>query len=292
MRQGKNRRKKNPSIKVASAEVTKLGVATYNWRDLYHLTLTLSWPRFLVAISTLYLLVNVLFALLYLADLKGIENARPGSFSDAFFFSVQTLATVGYGRFNPDSLYVNVVASTEIFVGLLGLSMMTGLLFARFSVPRARVLFSNRVTISAFNGAPTLMFRVANQRHNYILEATVRVSLLRDEISTEGTHFRRFHDLKLVRSATPILALSWTVMHIIDETGPFYGLNETNLGDITLVVSLTGIDETLAQTIHGRIEYSAKDFCWNQRFVDILQRVDDGRRIIDYRRFHDVQPAA
>jgi inward rectifier potassium channel len=267
-------------------------VAAYDWKDLYHLTLRLSWPRFLLAISVLYWAVNLLFALLYWVDPNGIENARPGSFADAFFFSVQTLATVGYGRFNPDSLYANVPSSLEIFVSMLGLSIMTGLLFARFSVPRARVLFSNSAAVNTYDKQPTLMFRVANQRHNYILQTSVRVTVLRDHVSAEGTQFRRFHDLSLVRNSTPILALSWTVMHVIDESSPLHGLDENTLGDMGIIVSFTGTDETFSQIIQSRKEYAAKDIRWHYRFVDILRNTEDGRRIIDYRRFHDVQPAA
>jgi inward rectifier potassium channel len=285
-------RKKPVSIMVANTEVTKLGTAAFDWKDLYHLTLRLSWPRFLIAISILYWMVNIFFGLLYWLDPNGIENARPGSFADAFFFSVQTLATVGYGRFNPDSLYANILSSVEIFVGLLGLSMMTGLLFARFSVPRARVLFSDLVTVSTYEKQRTLMFRVANQRHNYILQAAVRVTVLRDQVSAEGERFRRFHDLHLVRNSTPILALSWTVMHIIDQSSPLYGLDNYDLGDLVIIVSLIGTDETFSQPIQARKEYAAEDIRWGYRFVDIMRNTESGRRIIDYRHFHDVQPAA
>lgn len=282
-------RKKTPQIKIGNTQVSKLGLPRYNWHDVYHLTLTLSWPVFLALICVFFLGVNALFALAYLANDGGIENARPGSFSDAFFFSVETMATVGYGIMSPKSLYSHIVSMTEIMVGMLGFAVATGLMFARFSRPRSRILFSDVAVIHPFNGVPTFMIRVANERHDLVVEPAVHMSLLLNEVTREGDNFLRFHDLKLVRERTPILALSWTVMHVIDESSPFYGHTAETLSDCMIVVSFSGLNETILQTIQAHKVYSAADIRWGKKFVDILSITPDGERSIDYSRYHDIE---
>jgi inward rectifier potassium channel len=233
-----------------------------------------------------------LFAFAYLVGGDGIANARPGNFLDAFFFSVQTMASIGYGAMYPQTAYANVLVTVEALMGLLGLSMATGLMFARFSRPTARVLFSRVAVITAYNGLPSLMFRAANQRQNRILEAHMWVTLVRDEITKEGQFMRRFYELPLVRSHSPLFALSWTVMHIIDENSPFYGVTAEMMveEEMEIIVTLTGIDETVAQSIHARHSYDAREILWNMQFLDILSKTRDGRRVVDYSRFHEVLP--
>ena len=262
------------------------------WRDPYHLLLTLPWSAFLALLGLLYLVSNALFALFYLVDKNSIANAHPGSFLDAFFFSVQTMATIGYGTLYPGSTYGNVVVTIEALGGLLGVAMLTGLSFARFSRPTARVLFSRVAVIAPHDGVPTLVLRTANQRRNQVLEAQVRVRLIRDEVTLEGDFMRRIYDLKLLRSQTPVFALSWSLMHPIDEASPLYGATPETLADATtqITVTLTGIDESVSQTIHARHTFAAQDILWNMRFVDIFTRKSDGRRCLDYALFHDVIP--
>jgi inward rectifier potassium channel len=262
------------------------------WDDTYHLLLTISWAGFLALTLGFYVGVNALFAFLYWLDLDGIATAQPGSFADAFFFSVQTLATIGYGAMHPVSTYTNMVAAAEALGGLLLFSVITGLVFARFSRPTAQVLFSRPVVIAPYNGVPTLMFRMANTRHNQILEAQVQVAFVRDELTGEGMQLRRFQNLELVRSQSPMFALTWTVMHAIVPGSPLYGLSLEQLAhsDTFLIVSLTGLDETLGQTIHARYIYTAADFQANAQFLDILSRTADGSVRIDYRHFHRVHP--
>jgi inward rectifier potassium channel len=271
-------------------KILRKGSSHSYWRDPYHWLLTLSWDKFIIVIIIAYAIVNTLFALAYFAGGDCIANARPGSFADAFFFSVQTMASIGYGAMYPKTDYANMVVVVEALVGLMGLAMGTGLMFARFSRPTAKVLFSKVAVIAPYNRKPTLMFRTANERHNQIFEAQMHVSLVRDEVSIEGSVMRRFYDLKLVRSQTPIFALTWTGMHIIDETSPLYGETEETLhhSNIEIIVILTGMDETVAQTIHTRHSFLAEEILWNQRFVDILVTMPDGKRLIDYTRFHDV----
>ncbi len=272
--------------------VVRKGVPNFYWDDLYHLLLTLSWAKFLALVVTGYIVINVLFALGYLAIGDGIEHARHGNFLDTFFFSVQTMATIGYGAMYPRTLSANVLVSIEALLGLLGVAMATGLMFARFSIGKARVLFSRVAVITPYNDMPTLMFRVANERENWILEAQIHLTLVRSEISTEGYEMRRFYDLPLVRSHSPLFALTWTVMHAIDENSPLYGVSAAEIAkdNMELLMIFTGLDETLSQTIHARHSFISGEILWNMRFVDILSRTKDGRRCIDYSHFHDVIP--
>jgi inward rectifier potassium channel len=262
-------------------------------RDLYHTLLTIGWPGFFALMGLAYVLFNLVFGFLYVLEQGSIANARPGSFADAFFFSVQTMATIGYGDMHPATLYANLLVTVEVLLGLAGFALATGLIFARFSRPTARVMFSRVAVVSSYDGVPTLMFRAANQRHNQILEAQVSVALLREEVTADGLRMRRFHDLVLARRRTPMFALTWTVMHPIDERSPLHGATPETLAaqHAELVVGLTGIDETFAQTIYARHSYRPEEIVWNRRFVDILGWTADGRRSIDYGRFHELGPA-
>ena len=272
--------------------ISRIGMSRSPWQDVYHRLITLSWIRFLGLVGSLYLATNTLFALLYLADRHGIANAEPGNFWDVFFFSVQTIGTLGYGSMYPRTFYTNWVVTLETFIGILWNAVVTGLMFARFSRPTARVLFSQIATIAPYNGVLTLMFRVANERDNQIVEAQLKLALVRDEVTSEGEAVRRFHDLKLVRSQTPIFALTWTVMHQIDETSLLYGQTPESLtaSATEIIVTLMGLDATLSQTIHARHSYIAGEIVWNMRFVDIIVRLPDGKRAVDYTQFHKVIP--
>lgn len=288
----KNWKKQYDIVSNRRHDIVRKGVAQYRWRDPYHFLLTITWPRFFALTGFCYIATNALFALLYLAGGDAIKNARPGSFLDAFFFSVQTMATIGYGAIYPQTDYANMLVSIEALVGLMGVATATGLMFARFSRPTARVLFSRVAVVAPHNGVPTLMLRVANERRNQILEAQIGLSLLRDEVTQEGQYIRRFYDLKLLRSQTRIFALSWTVMHEIDESSPLYGATPELLAEAEtdIVATLTGIDETASQTVHARHYYVTDEILWNMRFVDIFSRKPDGRRLLDFTRFHDVTP--
>ena len=262
--------------------------------DLYHFLLTSSWPRLLALLAAVYGTANAVFAVGYLLEPDALENARPGSFADAFFFSVQTMATIGYGRMVPRTLLANVLVTLETLTGLLGLAMVTGLVFAKFSRPTARVVFSQRAVVTPHDGVPSLMFRMANARGNRIVEARVRAVLARDETTAEGETMRRFHDLALVRDRNPLFALTWTAIHPITATSPLFGATPEGLAAMgaEVVASLVGIDETVSQTIHARHTYAAADLAWGARLRDILRRLPDGRRQVDYARFHDVEPTA
>ena len=241
-------------------------------------------------LAVLYVGSNCLFASAYLFASDSIRGGHPGSFADAFFFSVQTMATIGYGNLLPQTLWANVLVTVESLVGLLGLAVLTGLIFAKFSRPTARVLFSRVAVIAPWDGVPSLIFRIANQRGNQIVEARIHVVLARNEITAEGEIFRRLHDLDLVRNQTALFALSWTVLHPISDASPLHEATQASLAEseAEIIVSLTGLDESFSETVHARYSYRTDDIVWDARFVDILSRSSDGRRQIDYTRFHDV----
>ncbi|MHB1565966.1 MAG: ion channel [Acidiferrobacter sp.] len=258
--------------------------------DMYYALLTIGWPTFVVSVGLLFLGMNAVFALAYTAQPGAIVHARAGSFADAFFFSVQTMATIGYGIMYPGTFYANVLMTLETLVGLFGLALATGLAFARFSRPRARILFSRFAVVTRYHGAPTLMFRVANQRGNQILEARVQAVLLRNEQSPEGHDMRRFHDLVLARQRTPTFTYSWTVMHTITPESPLWETDTARLQarDAEIVVILSGLDETLSQTIHARHVYRPEQIQWGQRLRDILSKNTVGEYWVDYSHFDDI----
>jgi len=170
--------------------------------------------------------------------------------------------------------------------------LITSLAFTRFSKPTAKVVFSKIATISEHNGIPTLMFRAGNQRHNQILEAQVSVYLMRDEVSQEGEYMRRFYLLKLVRDRTPTFTLSWTIMHHIDKSSPLWQATPESLAKTRamIIVSFSGIDETVSHSLHAPCSYSADDIIWSYRFADIIRQASDGSQYIDYTYFHQATP--
>jgi inward rectifier potassium channel len=289
-----NTRRPAPRIiyREASDRVVAIGLPAGLVGDLYHYLIALPWTGFLAGLCLVYLGLNCFFALCYLLGDSAILNARPGAFSDAFFFSVETLSTIGYGQMSPATLYGNIVMTAEALTGVMLLAVAAGLMFARFSRPSARVVFSKVAVVAPFNGLPTLSLRLANARRNQILDAQVSVTFVRDERTTEGDWIRRFYDLQLARERTPIFAMTFTVMHAIDATSPLYNANALSLAaeGAELVVTVTGVDETTSQIVHARTSYLAHEILWDQRFADVFTQTADGRLAIDYRRFHDTGP--
>jgi inward rectifier potassium channel len=193
-------------------------------QDVYFHLLGLKWRWLIAYVAVIYTAVNSLFALLYLGFGNAIANARHGSFEDAFFFSVQTMATIGYGTMVPSGFVGNLLVTIESVLGMVTVAVMTGLVYAKFSRPTSRVVFTNHAVVTKQNGVPTLLFRVANERDSVIVEARMRVILMKSEKTAEGATMRRFHDLALIRSETPLFPLSWMVAHTIDEKSPLFGL--------------------------------------------------------------------
>jgi inward rectifier potassium channel len=273
--------------------VKAIGVERAFSKDLYHFVLGRSWPQFFLLVALVFVVTNMLFAWLFLAEPGAIANVRPGSFEDAFYFSVQTLATIGYGGMYPASRYGHLIVAVEAIVGILMVALITGITFTRFARPAARVLFSDKVVITPRDGVPHVMFRMANWRRNRIVEARLGVTLLVTERTREGETMRRQIDLTLLRDKTNVFFLTWSAMHLVDERSPFFGpdaLERLRAQQAEIYLALTGLDETIGQTIHVRKQYMLDDVVPNARFADVLSTHPDGRRVIDYRKFHDVVP--
>lgn len=278
-------------MQLGERKFTKIGVRTRDWRDAYHVILALNWAQFFLFMVVSYIAANLVFALIYQLDPGSVANVTRG-YLDYLFFSIETFSTVGYGYMYPGNVYGHVVSSIEIFIGLLSVALVTGLMFARFSRPRARILFSRVAVIGRFDGGPALMVRVANERHNPILEADVSMTLIRIETTSDGEKFRRQHDLRLMRHHSAAFALSWTVIHPITPESPLHGCTHEDMvrSDLLIAVSVTGLDEILEQNVHARGEYEADTILYDRRFVDILIP-GDGHTILDLTRFHDTVPS-
>jgi inward rectifier potassium channel len=279
--------------RVGRQTIKAIGLERAPHKDVYHFVLGRSWPTFFLLVALIFGLTNLLFAWLFLLVPGSVANARPGSFEDAFYFSVQTLATIGYGGMVPATRYAHIVVALEALTGILMVALITGITFTRFARVSARVLFSNKVVISPRNGVPHLMFRMANWRRNRIVEARLSVVLLVTETTREGDTMRRQIDLPLVRDRTNVFFLTWSAMHLIDDKSPFYGpdaLTRLRGQQAEFYLGLTGLDETIGQTIHVRRQYTLDDIVPGARFADVLSLREDGTRVIDYRKFHDVVP--
>jgi inward rectifier potassium channel len=256
--------------------------------------MTMSWPRLFGSYAGFFALFNLLFAAAYQIQAGDIANLTPPGYWGRFFFSVETLATVGYGDMHPQTVYAHIVASVEIFTGLMSLALITGMMFARFSRPTARILFARQAVIRQFDGRQTLMLRAANERQNVIMEATAQLRLIRDERTAEGYRIRRIYDLPLRRSEQPVFLYGWSLMHVIDEASPLAGatLESLKLTQAFLLLTIGGIDETTGQTLMSRYEYPVCNIRWNHSFADIFTMGDDGIDRFDYSKFHDVAPLA
>lgn len=277
----------------AGQPVLAVGLRRAPVADLYHSLITWSWTRLFATMGVAYVTIITAFALVYLALGDGaIEHARLESFEDAFFFSFQTMATIGYGHLVPKSTAANLISVLQVMIGLAGTAVSTGLVFAKFARPTARVLFSRVAVVARFDGQPALLFRVANERANQIVEAQLNVALLLDERTVEGERVRRAYDLVLRRERSLLFSLTWLAVHPIGPGSPLHGMTPERLAQATatLVVSLTGLDEHLGQTVHARHAYRAEEILFGHRFVDVIDMLPDGSRLIDYRRFHDVEP--
>ena len=276
-------------VQVGHREFIKLNARKYDWRDLYHLILTLTWPQFAGLILGIYLCTNLLFAGLYLLAGNCIAELQPGSFSDHFFFSVETLATVGYGHAYPATLYGHCVATLEILVGLFGLAVLTGLIFVRFSRPTARIMFSNVAVVAPFNGTPALMLRLANLRHHAMVEAEFRLLFMRSELTKEGEDIRRFYPLRLEFDRLISFPAALTIRHVIDETSPLHGLTaqDLKLTDSRMLASVVCVDPVIQAPVQTQTEYVHEQIEWNRLFAEIYMEDARGRYTVDYSKFDE-----
>jgi inward rectifier potassium channel len=280
-----------PRIDLRGLRAVKVGVSRFSIDDPYYLILSMHWATFLVSVLGIFLATNLIFASLYWLGPGSVSNARPGAFGDAFFFSVETLATVGYGVMTPATVYGHGVATVEIFVGMFLTALLTGAFFARFSRPRPRLVFSKPAVIAPYENGWALMVRVASRRLQGISEANARISYLR-HVPLGETRFRRFTELPLVRSNIPVLSLSWTLIHPIDEQSPLFNLTAERLAEEapSLMVSITGFDEAISSIVNDRNSYSPEDIRHGHVFANILRDLPGGFIELDITRIHDTAP--
>lgn len=282
-----------------SFNVSRVGLNFWESRSLYHTLLTISWPRFLAIIVAFYVASNLLFGVGYfLAGAHALDGTPANTplqlFARAFFFSVQTFGTIGYGTLHPVGTAANLLVAAESLFGLLGFALATGLMFARFSRPMARIAFSQRAVIAPYQHGRAFMFRLANTRSNQLIEVEARV-VLSMFVNVNGTTTRRFSTLKLERAKVAFLPLTWTVVHPLDQNSPLLGLGEEDfkrLG-VEFLVLLTAIDETSAQTVHARMSYRFDEILWHARFRDIFGRSEDAEMLtVDISRIDAIEPLA
>ena len=282
-------RAKARTIRLGNREVVTEGLELSFWADISHRCMTASWPAFIGGAALVFITFNAVFALFYWLGDHPIANVPGCQYIDYLYFSIETLSTAGYGDMHPQTHYGHFIATIELFTGIFSMSLMTGLIFARFSRPSARLLFADNPVISDHEGQLTLMIRLANERHNIIANATARLWLFKNGVSKEGMPYRRFYELPLLRSESPALALSWTLFHVIDQDSPLYGLDAAELQAVNAGLGLfvSGLDDVAAQTVHARKSYEHSDIRFGHRYAEILQATDDGRLRIDYSRFHE-----
>ena len=289
----KRRRPSHVSIRAGQVEFVKVNTDAWRWRDVYRWLLGLNWPRFAVFVAIIYIGLNLLFAALYSLQQDSIAGSTGGHwFFDCFFFSIQTLATVGYGHMYPQTLYGHIISTIEIMTGVFLLAVMTGLIFVRFSRPIARVVFSRSIVIAPLNGRPTLMVRVGNENQHSMVEAEFRIMFSRDEQLLEGGDFRYFYVLKLHFDRLTVFPAALTLRHTIDEKSPLFGATPESLEArrVLFLVSVIGIDPVIAAPVQMQKDYTWHDVRFGERFVDIYTELEPGRLSVDYGRVHDTEP--
>src|ERR1700742_4505237 len=277
------------TVHLGSREIIAEGLNLSFWADISHRCMTATWPSFIAGAAAVFVIFNAIFAALYWIGDNPVANVPGGAYVDYLYFSIETLSTAGYGDMHPQTHYGHFIATIELFTGIFSMSLMTGLIFARFSRPSSRILFANGAVVSSHESETTLMVRFANERHNVISNATAKLWMLKNVVTAEGHPTRRFFELRLLRNESPIFALSWTIYHVIDERSPLYGLAAEDMAssDSGLIVVVSGFDVVAAQTVHARKTYEHDDILFGQRYVDVVQPSVDGRVRIDYGRFHD-----
>lgn len=259
--------------------------------DLYHALLRLPWSVTIGGIALVFVVINTIYGVLY-AVTDGIANTQGKSLGQAFFFSVQTFGTIGYGTMYPKNGIANVLMTLESLTSITVISLITGVVFSKFSIPKARIRFSKDAVVHDVDGVPTLSLRLANERANYVVEATVRLVVIKREATKEGGFMFRMRDLELARDRSPALTRSWVVMHPITEKSPLYGMTSQDLTDseAQIVATVMGIDSTSSQTIHGQLVYDDVDIKFGYRHKDLLIPLGDGRYRAEYARFDETEP--
>ena len=286
------RRSKPRVVQLGGREFITKGLYLSFWDDISHRCMTAKWPSFIGGAGLVFVVFNAIFAALYWIGDQPIANVPGGHYVDYLYFSIETLSTAGYGDMHPQTHYGHFISAIELFTGIFSMSLMTGLIFARFSRPNARLLFADSPVISDHEGQQTLMVRFANERNDIIANATARLWVFKDTLSKEGRPYRRFYEMPLTRNESPALALSWTLFHVIDEQSPIYGLDADGLAaaKVALVVVVSGYDIVAAQTVHARKTYEHIEVRFGHRYAEILGTTEDGRLRVDYGLFHETVP--
>lgn len=280
-----------------SFNVERTGLSILTSLNLYHALLAMSWSTFLALVLLLYFLSNVVFGALY-ASLGAealVDTATPASdlFVRGFFFSVQTFATIGYGTIHPVGVVPNLLVTIESYYSLLANALITGAMFARFARPTAKIVFSDVAVVAPYRGINGLMFRIVNGRTNQLIELEAKVMFARF-VNENGRVVRRFDILELERRRVTFFPLAWTVVHPIDDESPLRGLTEHELRaiDAEILILLTGIDDTFAQTVHARSSYKPDRIKFGYKFANIYNEMEDGQPIsIDVRKLSEIQRA-
>jgi len=287
----KNQRMINPD---GSANIERTGLPWFKFDDTYTRLVTMSWPRFFLVILVAYLLVNTFFAILY--NLIGIENLVGANgvtlrdqFFDAFFFSAQTISTVGYGHISPQGFITSVLAAFESMLGLLAFALATGLLYGRFSRPTSKVSFSKKMVIAPYQNGHGLMCRLVNLRRNQLIEVEVQMVMSYNEV-VDDKQVRRFYPLQLERDKISILSLNWTLVHPITEDSPLFekSLIELQLAEVEVFVMLKAFDDTFAQTIHTRTSYQDEEIEMDARFEKMYYHNEAGKTVMDYSKLDEI----
>jgi inward rectifier potassium channel len=283
--------------KDGSFNVERTGVPFLRSLSPYHALLTMSWSKFYIIVALAYFLTNAIFACGYVlcgdGALRGATaTGALGHFAEAFFFSVQTLATIGYGGISPAGLAANFLVTIEALAGLFGFALATGLLFARFSRPNAKIMFSDKAVIAPFRDISGFMFRIINERKNQLIEVEIKLTFSRME-TVNGKPVRRFHQLELERPKVIFFPLHWTIVHPIDEKSPLFGVTQESLeeSDAEFSILVTAIDEIFAQTVHTRSSYKYHEITVGAKFRDMFLPSKEGTVRIDVARLHDIEPA-
>jgi inward rectifier potassium channel len=261
----------------------------------YHDLLNMSWRKFVFSFFVLFLALNLLFAMAYaLCGPGALSGPNVNTFGslllECFFLSVQTLATVGYGHLAPASTTANIIATIEMFFGLLMVAIVAGLVFARFSRPQAKLIFSQTAVVAPYQEGRALMFRLANTRKNQLVEVEVKVLFSKIDQAASGP-IRRYRTLELERPRVAFIPLHLTVVHAITESSPLFRLSGRELADSSaeLLVLVTAMDETFSQTVHARTSYTHEEIQFDSRFATVLALADDGVVEVDLRRFHETE---